>query len=136
MKHTPHQHMAHQIGAKIETVLVVLAMDNISSESLPESGTTRPSPLQETSNAATEISASRPLAVGEKFATFAQLDERMSRDSVENCVQLWKREARTIEAAKKRVGKITCRMPEALKYCCVHGGAKFVTKNQGSQKSS
>ncbi|KAH9370867.1 hypothetical protein HPB48_004070 [Haemaphysalis longicornis] len=38
-------------------------MDEISSESLPESGATRSSPLQETSNAAMKISASRPLAV-------------------------------------------------------------------------
>lgn len=96
-----------KLGRRLfETVLVFLAMDQISSESLPESGATRSSPLQETSNAATEISASRPPAVGEKFATFTQLDERMSRYSVENCVRLWEREALTIEAARKRVVRL------------------------------
>ncbi|XP_040079462.1 zinc finger SWIM domain-containing protein 1-like [Ixodes scapularis] len=81
------------------------------------------------------------IAVGERFATFEALDERMTKFSDANCVQLWKRDARTIGAAKKRAGKIASRMPEELKYyqlryCCIHGGAKFVTSSKGARKSS
>lgn len=70
--------------------------------------------------------------VGDKFSSFAELDEKISLYSSTNYVQLWKRDARTIEAAKKRVGKIAASMSDALKYqsvkyCCIHGGKKFTT---------
>ncbi|KAL1470613.1 hypothetical protein MTO96_004564 [Rhipicephalus appendiculatus] len=71
--------------------------------------------------------------VGDKFSTFAELEEKISRYSAANYVQLWKRDARTIQAAKKRVGKIAAGMPDELvyqsvKFCCIQGGKKFTTK--------
>nr|XP_037280279.1 uncharacterized protein LOC119173576 [Rhipicephalus microplus] len=81
------------------------------------------------------------LAVGDRFGTFEDLEACISRFSAENCVQLWKRDARTIAAAKNRVGKLASKMSESLKYyqlryCCIHGGAKFISTNKGARKSS
>lgn len=81
------------------------------------------------------------LTVGERFESFAELEARITRFCAANSVQLWKRDARTIEAAKKRAGNIASRMPAALKYyqvrfCCIHGGLKFVSSSKGSRKSS
>ncbi|KAL3181585.1 hypothetical protein MRX96_036702 [Rhipicephalus microplus] len=80
------------------------------------------------------------LAVGDRFGTFEDLEACISRFSAENCVQLWKRDARTIAAAKNRVGKLASKMSESLKYyqlryCCIHGGAKFISTNKGARKS-
>ncbi|XP_077506636.1 uncharacterized protein LOC144115891 [Amblyomma americanum] len=77
--------------------------------------------------------------VGDTFASFSELEEKLSRYSTQNYIQLWKRDARTIAAAKKRVGRIAGNMPDALKYqsvkfCCIHGGKKFATK--ASERSS
>ncbi|KAH8038617.1 hypothetical protein HPB51_002741 [Rhipicephalus microplus] len=81
------------------------------------------------------------IAVGDRFATFAALEEKMEKFSTANSVQLWKRDARTIETAKKRAGKIASRMSPELKYyhlryCCIHGGTNFVTSSKGVQKAS
>lgn len=75
----------------------------------------------------TDISLRRPIF------KFAELEEKITAYSSTHFVQLWKKDARTIEAAKKRVGKIASKMSDALKYhsvkyCCVHGGKKFTTK--------
>lgn len=85
--------------------------------------------------------ASAVFTVGERFGSFAELEERITRFSAANSVQLWKRDARTIEAAKKRAGNIASKMPAALKYyqvrfCCIHGGMKFVSSSTGARKSS
>ncbi len=51
----------------------------------------------------------------------------MKKYKKENFVQLWKREARTIASAQKRVERYM--KPELkyyqLKYCCIHGGKRF-----------
>ncbi|KAH9372829.1 hypothetical protein HPB48_021550 [Haemaphysalis longicornis] len=71
--------------------------------------------------------------LGDQFSSFAELEKKVTTYSSAHFVQLWKRDARTIEAAKKRVGKIASKMSDVLKYhsvkyCCVHGGKKFATK--------
>ncbi|KAH8020349.1 hypothetical protein HPB51_000982 [Rhipicephalus microplus] len=81
------------------------------------------------------------IAVGDRFATFAALKEKMEKFSTANLVQLWKRDARTTKTAKKRAGKFASRMPPELKYyhlryCCIHGGSKFVTSSKGVRKAS
>ncbi|KAH8032406.1 hypothetical protein MRX96_023049 [Rhipicephalus microplus] len=81
------------------------------------------------------------LAVGDRFSTFEDLEACISRFSAETCVQLWKRDARTIAAEKNRVGKLASKMSESLKYyqlryCCIRGGAKFISTNKGARKSS
>lgn len=77
--------------------------------------------------------------VGDRFTSFTELEAKIEAYSQAHFVQLWRRDARTIEAAKKRVGKIANNMSEALKYqsvkyCCIHGGKKFTT--QASARAS
>ncbi|KAH9363138.1 hypothetical protein HPB48_011894 [Haemaphysalis longicornis] len=72
-------------------------------------------------------------SVGDKFSSFAELEEKIDRYCSANYVKVWKRDARTIQAAKKRVGKIAAGMSDALKYqtvkfCCIQGGKKFTTQ--------
>ncbi|KAL1470285.1 hypothetical protein MTO96_040524 [Rhipicephalus appendiculatus] len=77
--------------------------------------------------------AEATFSVGDEFASFAALEEKVSLYSSTNYVQLWKRDTRTIEGAKKRVGKVAASMSDALKYqsiryCCIQGGKKFTSK--------
>ena len=73
------------------------------------------------------------LFLGEKFPTLKELEVKVKKFEATNFVQLWKREARTIESAKKRVDRY---MKEELKYyqlkyCCIHGGKKFKPEGRG-----
>ncbi|KAH9378517.1 hypothetical protein HPB48_015059 [Haemaphysalis longicornis] len=72
-------------------------------------------------------------SVGDKFSSFAELEEKIDRYCSAIYVKVWKKDARTIEAATKRVGKIAAGMSDALKYqtvkfCCIQGGKKFMTQ--------
>ncbi|KAH9360442.1 hypothetical protein HPB48_003056 [Haemaphysalis longicornis] len=72
-------------------------------------------------------------SVGDKFSSFAEVEEKIDRYCSANYVKLWKRDARTIQAAKKRVGKIAAGISDVLKYqtvkfCCIQGGKKFTTQ--------
>ena len=57
------------------------------------------------------------LTVGDKFQSFALWEEAVKKYELENYVQLWRREARTIQAAKKRLTSTTDRQfNEDLQY--------------------
>ena len=78
------------------------------------------------------------LNVGDKFQSFALWEEAVKKYELENYVQLWKRDARTIQAAKKRLTSTTDRQFNEdlqyyeLKYCCIKGGRKYTTRTTGS----
>lgn len=97
----------------------------------PSSLTQRKAPSSASSGL--PVSSELTFRLGDQFSSFAELEEKITAYSSTHFVQLWKKDARTIEAAKKRVGKIASKMSDALKYhsvkyCCVHGGKKFTTK--------
>ena len=77
--------------------------------------------------------------VGNTFGSFSQLDESITDFQTENHVQLWKREARSISAAKAR---LTERHIDPhlkyyeLKYCCIHGGKQFTSDGKGKKTHS
>ena len=77
-------------------------------------------------------------SLGEAVDSFASLDKKIDAYKKDNCVELWKRAARTIKAAKKRVEKYL--KPELkyyeLKYCCIHEGQAFKTKEKGVRLTS
>jgi hypothetical protein len=72
-------------------------------------------------------------SVGDKFGTFQELELMIAKYESANFVQVWKREARTINAAKKRIDRYM--KPELkyyqLKFCCIHGGKKFKSEGKG-----
>ena len=45
-------------------------------------------------------------SVGDIFSSFDELDLKLKRFERTSCMQFWKRDARTIEAAKKRVERL------------------------------
>lgn len=75
--------------------------------------------------------------VGEIFGTFEELQAKINEYEKANFVQLWKREARTIESAKNRVDRHM--KPELkyyqLKFCCIHGGKKFKPGGKGIRET-
>ena len=77
-------------------------------------------------------------SVGDLFSTFDELEAKVKAYECTRFVQFWKRDARTIEAAKKCLNKFL--KPDLkyyeLKYCCIHGGQAFKAKGKGSRSSS
>lgn len=76
--------------------------------------------------------------VGDSFPTFQELDEQVKAYEKAHFVQFWKRDARTIETAKRRLNKFI--KPELkyyeIKLCCIHGGQRFKSKGHGSRHTS
>ena len=72
-------------------------------------------------------------SVGETFLSFVEVEGKLKEYEKVNFVQFWKREARTIEAAKMRIDRYM--KPELkyyqLKFCCIHGGKKFKPGGSG-----
>ena len=74
--------------------------------------------------------------VGDKFSSFDQFSAKILSVQDATCVQLYVRDARTIDAAKKRMPKLAAKTnPElryhSLQYNCVFGGKlhKSISKN-------
>ena len=72
------------------------------------------------------------LKVGDTFESFEELEKRLKQFEDRNFVKFWKREARTREAAMKRVERHI--RPELkyyqLKHTCIHGRAKVSGQRQ------
>ena len=85
-----------------------------------------------------ECESSPLFTIGDKFQSLEQLEQKIKLFEESNYVQLWKREARTIEGAQKRIARYL--KPELryyqLKYCCVHGGKGFKSVGKGDRSSS
>ena len=72
-------------------------------------------------------------SIGEKFKTYEDLKVKIANFEKTSFIQLWKRDARTVEAAGKRIDRFM--KPELLyyqlKFCCIHGGKKFKSEGKG-----
>ena len=76
--------------------------------------------------------------VGELFQTYDMLERKLDEYKQKNFVELWKRDARTIEAARKRIDrplKAELKYYE-VKFCCIHGGQSFKSKGKGMRSTS
>ena len=71
--------------------------------------------------------------VGDCFESFAKLEARVEKFENSHFVKFWKRDTRTVEAARKRMNKSI--KPELkyyeIKYCCIHGGQHFKSQGKG-----
>lgn len=84
-----------------------------------------------------EIPQSKSFVVGETFRSFEEVENRLKEYEQANYVQFWKRDARTVENAKKQINR---HLHDRIKYyeivfCCIHGGKKFVSNGQGKRSS-
>ena len=76
--------------------------------------------------------------VRESFKTFEELKPRLLSIKKENFVELWKRDCRTIAAARKR--GIDRPLNPSLKYydikcCSIHGGQAFKPRGAGKRST-
>ena len=75
--------------------------------------------------------------VGEKFESVASLSEKIKQFELENYVQLWKRYARKIIAAKTITKSINEDLVHcSIKYCCSQGGRKFSSRSTGERNAA
>ena len=80
--------------------------------------------------------SSTTFQLGEKFE---DLEAKLDRYKNENFVELWRRDCRTITAARKRGVDRPLKAElkyYQLKYCCVHGGQKFTARGDGKRATS
>ena len=77
-------------------------------------------------------------SVGESFETFEKLERKIKEYEQARSVQLWRRDSRTVDAARRRVDRpINSRLKYyEIVYACINGGKKFKTKGQGRRASS
>ena len=75
-------------------------------------------------------------SVEEKFSSFETLEKKIKSFESSSFVQLWKRDCRTVEAAKTRLTKFL--NPDLkyyeVKYCCTQGGINFKSRGQDRGK--
>ena len=76
--------------------------------------------------------------IGDSFTTFDELERSLKEFESFHYVKFWKREARTVKAAEKRVNRyINPRLKYyQLKYACIHGGQVFRPKGKGHKSTS
>ena len=78
-------------------------------------------------------------AVGDRFSSYKELDEKVKAYEKSRHVQLTHRDSRTLEASRKRVPKRVESANKALVYysvhlTCVFGGKKYVNRGTGERK--
>ena len=79
-----------------------------------------------------------PFFVGQEFRTFEDLDAHIKKYESEHYVQLWRRDSRTVEAARKRMNRP---LSDEIKYyevtyLCIHGGKKFKARGEEKRATS
>lgn len=77
-------------------------------------------------------------SIGERFSSYKDLEEKIKLYEVSNYCQLWKRDSRTVEAARKRLSQ---HLADDIQYYevtfgCIHGGRKFKGRGEGKRASS
>ena len=67
------------------------------------------------------------LALGDRFRSYSELEDQLMSFESTTFMKFWKREARTIETARKRtVRPLNPRLKYyQLKFTCIHGGQTF-----------
>ena len=78
-------------------------------------------------------------SVGDTFDSLQEFESALKAYKKEAYVEFWRRDSRTIEAARKkgvdRPLKAELQYYE-LKYCCIHGGQAFKPKGKGTRSTS
>ena len=98
--------------------------------------------MAEAANVLGEVEPVQPpkdvsFAVGDTFESFDALVTKIKAYQQAKFVQFWRRDARTIEAVKKRLDRYlnpSLKYYE-LKFCCIHGGQAFKPKGKGMRNS-
>ena len=83
-------------------------------------------------------SAEKPvvIAIGTSFPSFDVLSTAIKNWELQNCVQLYVRDSRSVEAARKRATKKTYKQElgfSEIRYACIHGGRKYRSQSLGKR---
>ena len=84
-------------------------------------------------------SAEEPVfGLGVSFSSYEELERTLKSFEANTYSKFWKREARTIEAARKRTYRHLSPTLKyyQLKYTCIHGGQSFRPKGKGTRITS
>ena len=78
------------------------------------------------------------LRVGDKFQTFEEFETKLHEFEQKHYIQLYKRDARTVGAARKRVSRPLSSEIKyyEIRYCCISGGAAFKARGHGIRETS
>ena len=76
--------------------------------------------------------------IGQTFKSYEELSAKIEAFEQSKFVQFWKCDARTVEAARKRMDR---HLNPVLKYyelklCCIHGGQSFKPAGKGMRNTS
>lgn len=76
--------------------------------------------------------------IGEIFNSVEEFEKKMEAYKKQAFVEFYRRDSRTIAAARKRVDRpLKAELKYFdLKYCCVHGGRAFKPRGKGSRSTS
>ena len=74
-------------------------------------------------------------SLGERFQSFAELEEKLKRYEALTFTKFWKRDSRTVEAARRRMNRplADCIVYYEVTYRCIHGGRKFKARGKGKR---
>ena len=77
-------------------------------------------------------------SVGKRFNSFADLQERLSVYESSTYTELWRRDSRSVEAARKRINRpfSDAIIYYEMTYSCIHGGKKFAARGEGKRSTS
>ena len=76
--------------------------------------------------------------VGQEFTNYKQLSSAIEQFQKQQSVQYYKRDARTIASAAKRLARpLNAHLVYYdLRYCCIHGGKQFSKRGTTSKETS
>ena len=69
----------------------------------------------------------------DKFASFNEVEEAMSRLENESKVTYWRRDCRKIKAARVSQTIKPELVYSEIMYCCIHGGRNYSSKSSGKR---
>ena len=77
-------------------------------------------------------------SIGSEFTTYTQLSSAIKNYEAANCITLYTRSSRTIQAARRRAPNrhfSELLVYSELDYACIHGGRDYKSHSKGIRKS-
>ena len=74
-------------------------------------------------------------SVGGRFRSFGELEDKLKRYEGSTFTKFWKRDCRTVEAARRRMDRplADCIKHYEVTYRCIHGERKFKARGEGKR---
>lgn len=92
-------------------------------------------PAEHQTTTDTLISSPHCLRVGDRFASYDALVERLQNHSAVDFVNYWRRDTRTLKGALMKTSRpiAACLRYYSVRYACVHGGQRFDRRGTGQR---